>query len=202
MYIASLTDKPVAKKNSRHHRHCDIRFQICPYVLSFYQYIVRRNLDSSSAPLVQKVDRAIISYLLNTLYQVDNAIGWINTWFTGASTCSEMVKNFHRYNTNHPVDNLCEYVLGQEPAFWITKFPSFADVLPTFYERLSLLRWIGGVHQRTVCYVWVPGLVRTLHLNNETPLNRWIAAVHQRTAFKGLKYLVLIRVSRSRDQEL
>ena len=93
-----------------------------------------------------------------------------------------MIKNFHRYNTNHPVDNLCEYVLGQEPAFWITKFPSFADVLPTFYERLSLLRWIGVVHQRTVCYVWVPGLVRTLHLNNETPLNRWIAAVHQRTA--------------------
>ena len=37
---------------------------------------------------------------------------------------------------------------------------------------------------------------------NETPLNRWIAAVHQRTTFKGLKYLVLIRVSRSRDQEL
>ena len=60
-----------------------------------------------------------------------------------------MVKNFHRYNTNHPVDNLCEYVLGQEPAFWITKFPSFADVLPTFYERLSLVRWIGAVHQRT-----------------------------------------------------
>ena len=38
MCIASLTDKPLAKrKNSRHHRHCDIRFQICPYVLSFYQ---------------------------------------------------------------------------------------------------------------------------------------------------------------------
>ena len=87
-------------------------------------------------------------------------------------------------------------------AFWRTKFPSFADVLPTSYERLSLLRWIGAVYQRTVCYVWVTGLVHTLHLNNETPLNRWIAAVHQRTAFKGLKYLVLIRVSRSRDQEL
>ena len=40
---------------------------------------VRRNLDSLSAPVVQKVDRAIISYPLNTLYQVDNTIGWINT---------------------------------------------------------------------------------------------------------------------------
>ena len=34
---------------------------------------VRRNLNSSSAPVVHKVDRAIISYPLNTLYQVDNS---------------------------------------------------------------------------------------------------------------------------------
>ena len=40
MCIASLmTENPVAKKNSRHHRHCDIRFQICPYILAFYQQL-------------------------------------------------------------------------------------------------------------------------------------------------------------------
>ena len=78
MCIASLTDKPVAKKKIPD----IIVIVILLSNMSLHSRLlsaVRRNLDSSSAPVVQKVDRAIISYPLNTLYQMDNAVGWINT---------------------------------------------------------------------------------------------------------------------------
>ena len=81
MCIASLTDKPVAKKIPDIIVIVILDFKYVPTFLIHSRLLsaVRRNLDSSSAPVVQKVDRAIISYPLNTLYQVDNAIGWINT---------------------------------------------------------------------------------------------------------------------------
>lgn len=141
----------------------------------------------------------------------------------GQST-KALVRRWLKISIVIPLTPLIIYVsqrtgLNTYLAFSITKFPSFADVLSTSYKRLSLLRWIGAVHQRTVPYMLSTGLsTHPLHLNNETPcnltycllptqkdyhsLNRWIAAVHQRKAFEGLKYLVLIRVSPTREQEL
>ena len=78
------------------------------------------------------------------------------------------------------------------PCFLNNEIPQFCWRITHFLRKIITpsMNWGGSSKDGT------------LYLNNETPLNRWIAAVHQRTAFKGLKYLVLIRVSPSRDKEL
>ena len=94
----------------------------------------------------------------------------------GQST-KALVRRWLKISIVIPLTPLIIYVsqrtgLNTYLAFSITKFPSFADVLSTSYKRLSLLRWIGAVHQRTVSYMLSTGLsTHPLHLNNETPCN-------------------------------
>ena len=85
------------------------------------------------------------------------------------------------------------------PCFLNNEIPQFCWRITHFLRKIITpsMNWGGSSKDGMLS----TGL-STYPAFSETPLNRWIAAVHQRTTFKGLKYLVLIRVSRSRDQEL